>query len=344
MRKVLRGTLLVVFVGLFLVSNSQAFRLRPFSPPKIKVMDQNMFLGADLSPLLGGDLSAVEDVIAEIIASNYPARAAALAKVIRTFGPDVVCIQEAWIFEYLPLGISWNFKDLLLAALGNEYREVVTNEGLMDVDFRSFLGVRIKDQDVVIARKYAKVGNKETFTFADNLQIVLPLAPPFDTVTVTRGVSTARLKIKKRWYTIVNTHLEAFDAEVRVNQAVEVVEALEGVKEPIILAGDFNSQPGWEAYNIIAERFEDAWPSRILGRQDPGFTFGRDDLISDDAVFDERIDFVFTRNHRSITLLGLTIGKNEFSKTEPIPPTGIQLWPSDHLGLFFILILPQPNK
>ena len=125
-----------------------------------------------------------------------------------------------------------------------------------------------------------------------------------------------------------------------------MVNALDDKKQPILLFGDFNSQPDWPAYNVITDEFDDAWQRRLIGRRDPGFTFGRDDLISDDAVFDERIDFVFTRNQRAATLVGLTVGKTEFSKTVPVPyptdpPSLVRLWPSDHLGLFFILILPQ---
>ena len=103
--------------------------------------------------------------------------------------------------------------------------------------------------------------------------------------------------------------------------------------------------PDSPAYNAIADEFDDAWPSRLIGRRDPGFTFGRMDLISDDAVFDQRIDYVFSRNRRAVTLAALTLGKTELSKSEPAlyptePPSYVRLWPSDHLGLFFILLLP----
>jgi len=345
MEKSLKKLFFVLFISLFFVSNSQAADLEDFYLPKVKVMNQNMYLGADLSPLLGGDLAQIPAVIGEIINSWYPARAAALARTIKKAGPDVVCLQEAWIFEYVPEEIKWNFKTLLLDALGDDYKEVVTNEGLLDVDLRQVFGVRIKDQDVIIAKKQVKIGDTETLTF--DRQLTIDIDPPIGQQTVFRGLSIARLKIRGKWYTIGNTHLEAFDyldPGVRLSQAKQVLYELSDEIEPIMLFGDINDQPdsqAYSAYDAITDEFDDAWLGRLLGRRDPGLTFGRINLIDDDQVFYERIDFGFIRNHRAITLLGVTVGKSEFSKTDPIPPSGVRLWPSDHLGLFFILILPQ---
>ena len=220
MGKVLKKLFLILFISLFFVSYSQAFNSKHFHIPKVKVMDQNMYLGADLSPLFGEELNPEEieivagEIIAEIIASNYPARAEAFAKMIKTLRPDVVCFQEAWIFEFKPLGINWDFKELILDALGDEYKEVVTNEELLDLNLQTF-GVRIKDQDVIIAKKYvAIVGEPETTIF--DAQLTLPTA--IGTVKVTRGLSTARLRIRGAEYLIGNTHLEAFHPTVRLSR------------------------------------------------------------------------------------------------------------------------------
>ena len=95
---------------------------------------------------------------------------------VKKLGPDVLFLQEAWIFEYLPLGISWDFKELLLDALGDDYKEVVTNEYLLDIDLLTSFGVRIKDQDVIIAKKHVKiVGEPKTIIFWD--QFTTPPIP-----------------------------------------------------------------------------------------------------------------------------------------------------------------------
>lgn len=360
MGKTLKKLFFVLFISLFFISYSQAFGPKHFYLPKVKIVDQNMYLGADLTPIFT-DPSFIPVVIGEVIASNYPARAEALARMIKILRPDVVCLQEAWIFQILVPGpdselvplpdYDWDFKQLLLDSLGDDYYEVVTNELLgltvpTDETFTTF--VRIQDQDVIIAKKHVTiVGEPNTIHFEAQLTLTLPLPPPHNMVTVLRGLSTARLRIRGAEYLIGNTHLEAFHPGIRIDQAVEVVDEFDGEEEPIILAGDFNAQPDgpYDAYDVIIDEFDDAWPHRLIGRRDPGFTFGRDDLISNDAVFDERIDFVFTRNRRAATLVGLTVGKTGFSKTAPVPnptppPSYVRLWPSDHLGLFFILILP----
>ena len=342
MAKTLKHWLLVVGLGFVFIAQAEAFHAQKFSLSKVKLINQNMYLGTDLSPIfLTGDLSLIQSAVEEIIASNYPARAQAMAKVIKRLKPHVLCLQEAWIFEYLPAGISWNFKTLLLDALGSDYYEVVTNEELMEIDLRDMLGVRVKDQDVIIAHKTVEmIGVPQTMVFQDLFALGLP--PLINEVKLARGLSMANLKIGGMEYTVANTHLEAFDPETRLSQAEEVVDEMNDAALPAILAGDFNAWPGWPAYDVIISAFDDAWPGRLIGQSDPGYTFGRDDLISDTADFNERIDFVFTRHHQVATLVGLTVGKTALSKTEPVlyptePPAYLRLWPSDHLGLFFIL-------
>jgi hypothetical protein len=191
MRNLLKKLFFILFISLFFISSPQAFDTEHFFVPKIKVMDQNMYFGADVSPLFGGDLTQIPLVIGEIIASNYPARAAAFAEIIKKSDSDVVCLQEAWIFQLaprgdlgLPDGINWDFKELLLDALGGDYKEVVTNEGLMDVNLLTLLGVRIKDQDVIIAKENVKIGKTETLIF--DHQLTLPIPDPIGPQTFFR--------------------------------------------------------------------------------------------------------------------------------------------------------------
>jgi endonuclease/exonuclease/phosphatase family metal-dependent hydrolase len=366
MGKALKRLFIVLFIILFFSSFPPLPDAEGFQLHNIKVLDQNMYLGADLEPLFT-DPTAVPDVLAKVIASNYPARAEAFARIIKILNPDVICLQEAFIFQLLvvqddsglvPLpGYDWDFKQLLLGFLGGDYYEVVTNNRLFQImvpiDDSPVTYVRIQDQDVILAQKRViPAGSPETIIFETLLSLPLTLPPnvtPVET-EIPRGLSTARLNVRGAEYLIANTHLEAYDDPIyeplRVAQAEEVVEKLSGEAEPIILAGDFNALPDGPAYEVITDEFDDAWLRRIIGRRDPGFTYGRLDLIGDDAVFDQRIDYVFTRNRYTITLAALTTGKTEFSKTVPVPyptdpPSLVRLWPSDHLGLFFALILPQ---
>ena len=75
---------------------------------KIKVMTQNQYLGADLSPLIaaGDDLAlfnqALVDVLEAIGASNYPERVESLARTIAKGGSDLIGLQEIWAFGCTP--------------------------------------------------------------------------------------------------------------------------------------------------------------------------------------------------------------------------------------------------
>ena len=51
MGKIVKKVFFILIISLFFVSGSQAFDTEHFYFPKIKVMNQNMYLGADLSPL-----------------------------------------------------------------------------------------------------------------------------------------------------------------------------------------------------------------------------------------------------------------------------------------------------
>ena len=68
----------------------------------IKVMTQNQYLGADLTPLIeaavGGSLkdfiAAVEDAFTQIAINNFPLRAQRLATEVALSNPDAIALQE----------------------------------------------------------------------------------------------------------------------------------------------------------------------------------------------------------------------------------------------------------
>ena len=136
MGNLFKKVFLILFIILISVSSAQAFGTNDFFTPPVKVLDQNMYFGADVTPLLV-DLKFIPDVLKEFIASNYPARAEAFARMIKLLEPDVVCLQQALIFQILqpddgqlvPISAYyWDFKHLLLYSLGDDYYEVVTNK------------------------------------------------------------------------------------------------------------------------------------------------------------------------------------------------------------------------
>lgn len=58
-----------------------------------------------------------------------------------------------------------------------------------------------------------------------------------------RGAQTVEVSVGKKRFTLVNVHLEAFDADSRQEQAHELVNLLRTLKGPVVLAGDFNAVP-----------------------------------------------------------------------------------------------------
>ena len=130
----------------------------------VKVMTQNQYLGADLTPLaLAGAIPdpdeaaaafnmALIEVLGTIAANNYPERVLSLAQTIVDKNPDLVGLQEVWAFGCTPTSATIPdpcsifepaFSDHLpatLAALddlGGDYTMAAQSQNLtiMDVGF-----------------------------------------------------------------------------------------------------------------------------------------------------------------------------------------------------------------
>jgi len=89
-------------------------------------MTQNLYLGADLTPLVSartvealGD--ALEGILRDLNDSDAPGRVAAVAELIKAADPDVVGLQEVAVWERGGKVLA-DFGELLLAGLGNRYR------------------------------------------------------------------------------------------------------------------------------------------------------------------------------------------------------------------------------
>jgi len=150
-------------------------------PADIKVMTQNQYLGADLTPIIEADEpvafnAAVITALLEIGNNNLPERAVALAESISDKQPHLVALQEMYAFECEDFGggqcslYQAAFNDhlaLTMQALGGQYKvaAVVQNltlppAGLPIPGIPVFLApnsppafyVRVIDRDVILAR------------------------------------------------------------------------------------------------------------------------------------------------------------------------------------------------
>lgn len=101
-----------------------------------------------------------------------------------------------------------------------------------------------------------------------------------------RGVIRAEVDVNGRTVNCVTTHLDYQYEDGRIFEAEQLLKFLDGVKGPIIIAGDFNDEPSGGAYKLMAVNFSDAW---IDGKnKDAGFSYPADKVA-------KRIDYIFMR-------------------------------------------------
>jgi endonuclease/exonuclease/phosphatase family metal-dependent hydrolase len=328
---------------------------RAATPTSIMVMTRNAYLGADIAKLftpktLNEVLVAAGGVWADVQANSFQTRARALAAEIATHKPDVVGLQEVPLYRTdTPFDgpitpaetVAQDFLQMLLDALkarGHEYRAAGVFEGTdaeLPVGFPPQMDVRFTDRIAVIvrgdaARRGIRVRNVTVGTYGASLGV--PVAG--QTLPVRRGWVTTVLGIGKKTVVVVDTHLEAFNADARAAQGQQLLAGIAPTQVPIALLGDFNSGPGGNTAVYDAFRsggFEDAW-TQARGT-DPGLTCcHKDDLRDPDAALRSRIDLVLVKN-------GLRATKAEVLGEAPGDRVG-NLWPSDHAGVVATLRLP----
>ncbi len=99
------------------------------------VMTQNLYLGANLQPLFGKSgldlIRTAAATYAHVVQTDFPDRAQAIAKEIAAKRPEVVGLQEVYLFKRGPdpahLETTYDFLTILLGALsdhGASYRAV----------------------------------------------------------------------------------------------------------------------------------------------------------------------------------------------------------------------------
>jgi endonuclease/exonuclease/phosphatase family metal-dependent hydrolase len=335
-------------------------------------MTRNLYLGADLAPILGAlasgnpiaILGAATATWNAVVATNPRERMAAIADEIVAADPAVIGLQEVttWTtFAYSPqTGVSnpvvaFDFLQLLLAELaerGAHYAEVpgATAHNFVSPPIPYLVGgaptraVRLADRDVILARQDVGVTNAHTGTYENIVSF------PFGATTlpVARGWGSADVQVNRATFRFVNSHLEAFgipgvDAEqVRVAQVGELLAAQDAIAAqagtlPLVYVGDYNSAaPEAPAYaRLLGAVGEDAWTRGHP--HESGETCCFDALLQDPTdPLTNRIDLVLhTRDIKAsrATLVG--------EEVDDRTPSG--LWPSDHAGVVAKLVVPARN-
>lgn len=347
--------------------------LPPAGARGITVMTRNVYLGADLDPLVNAPSAAqipflAAEAFAQVRATNFPERAAGLAAEIAAARPHLIGLQEVERYRVQSPGdaiiggttpATTDFLDFLplllnaIAARGLVYTPVVIQEN-QDVELPVFTGIdpgtgqptfddiRLTDREVILARSDVPTSDPAGANYAVNLSVTVGGAVP---VTILRGWTSVVAQVEGNVFRLVNTHLETQVAPpIQLAQAQELLGMLAPETRPVILVGDFNSAADGSqtaTYGVIAASgFVDAWAQKHP--RDPGYTCCHaSDLISPLPTLDQRLDVVWLRNQftdRTGRIVGGVhldiLGEASSDRT----PSG--LWPSDHAGVVATLHLP----
>jgi endonuclease/exonuclease/phosphatase family metal-dependent hydrolase len=316
----------------------------------VTVMTRNLYLGTDLIPIALAPNQAqfekaASEGYAQVQATNFPARAALIAREVKRTRPDMIGLQETALWRTGPKDgaatrattVTIDYLRILRAALrqaGLRYRVVrVTTEADIEGPTKEDFDVRLTMRDVILAKR--RKGMKVVRKGGGNYTAALSIPTVVGTFTSTRGFAFADVRLNGRRFRFVDTHLEAYGDQFRTAQAQQLVGPGGAARKRgrVILVGDMNSDPkGAEpnAFNtLIAAGFRDLWARLHPG--DPGLTSGLEaDLMdppSPNPFDDSRIDHVLYKG--KVRPLRATItGKNPANSR-----TSIGLWASDHAGV-----------
>ena len=338
--------------------------------PTFTVMSRNIYLGADVGVALEliPDMPAAAQFMWDQVNKNdFSKRSVALAAEIQSYKPDVIGLQEATIW-YCKKNVwskkveVFNFTDQLLQALDGDYvlaskdGKTAFNPGysINPIPFLTMVkdperfqkvfgqdkaacGFQIGDALAIkkeLAGQVVRVGNTE---YEDSYSIVPTL------MTIYRGYTWADINIANIPVRFITTHLESIWDENKVpNAAKQATQLIKDVKEtnmPLVIIGDFNSDPRdprpanaanpglqptaskecpagsskCNAYRLMKEAgFNDAGPDA----SDPTtYTWGMNALLTgpdpdrlkaaqamgNEYGFTDRLDYIFTKNGVDVT-------------------------------------------
>ena len=392
MSKFMAKPMLVFALGILLLGQTSmpAAAGGGFSPAEIKVMTQNLYVGADIfRPASGEDLEEfyqlLEETFLVLNSTNIFERAQAVAIEVARQRPHLIGLQEVYRIQRQDPSqqLDLDYLEILEQALegqGLHYRTVGSVENL-NLTIPIILGdspvgfVTLTDRDVILARGDVDISDLSSGNYAAKLPVPLPL--PFPALEVPRGYVAVHATIGGRTFFFVNTHLEQRGKDlfpvddprslsisaIQVAQAQELIERIGSEPGPVIVVGDFNSDPRdpvltdpslplplvppYKQFSFSGYR--DVWLTNLLRLLNfDGLTCCQDETLSNAvSALDERIDFIFVRNKpkgSSFSMVGpvlaVVVGDEPRDKTDTSPA----LWPSDHGGVVAWLSIPELNE
>jgi endonuclease/exonuclease/phosphatase family metal-dependent hydrolase len=362
-----RISLIVVLIAMVVSFNATAWAQGRNIGGKrgVGVATFNYYVGGDFGPVLTLDpsdpqfsaklIAGVAAIHGQILQSDVPTRADALAEQIVMRLPDLIALQEVSLIRRQSPGdlvvggtvpateVELDYLALLLAAIerrGGHYA-VASSVQDTDVEVPLFTGegfddVRLTDRDVILVRTdlppgHLRISNPQ----GKNFGVALPL--PIG-VYAYRGWCSIDVESRGRSFRFINAHLEdrlpPGLPNIQLAQAYELLADPAGTTMPVVLAGDFNSDAygsySPETYALLTGQhsgqghFTDAWT--VAQPQSLGFTWGHDPLLSDATIpLSLRLDLVLYR--------GANLVATDAEVVDPLLGPAAPRWFSDHGGV-----------
>lgn len=324
----------------------------------VSVMTQNLYVGADINTVLGAAPEnvplAVAQFFANVQATDFRARAKAMAEEIDHLQPDLIGLQEVALYRTQTPGdyvtgivtpnaadVIQDFLAILLEEMGRRHLNYVVVNELANSDIelpattdgRNFFDVRLTDRDVILAHRSVGVVDETSHHYTVNLPLPLRDADG-NSIPLLRGFGRVNVSVRGFSFTFVNTHLETPVAPpVQIAQATELLQFLSSIRGPVVVAGDFNSAgPGaatgdfdTDTYGLMSNSLTDAFAA--AQSHENGYTCCQaTDLTNASSTLAWRIDQVWYRGDMESVHVK-TVGDEASDRTSS------GLWPSDHAGV-----------
>jgi endonuclease/exonuclease/phosphatase family metal-dependent hydrolase len=323
-------------------------------------------------------VAANGQILREVTLNDFPVRAEGLADEILAAKPDLVGLQEVALWRTAPPSLAplstgpsattvrYDYLQELLGELdagkgkggnGKPQYEVVVVQNEFDLEApadengiagdgpepaiaNAEINGRLTMRDVILARRGAGV---QTWNAQGaNFKTLLPAPILGATVPIKRGWTATDAKVRgSHAFRFVNTHLEAFEPNVRAAQAAELVApgGPASSELPVVLVGDLNSDDDTvEGADRLA--YEVLLAAGMVERStdDPLSCCIDSSLLEvgkggSEADFDHQVDHIMTRDPEVVTL--------QSSSVSGIQPVN-GFWNSDHAGVFSALRFQIP--
>ena len=101
-----------------------------------------------------------------------------------------------------------------------------------------------------------------------------------------RGMLRVEIEFDRKKLNFATTHLDYQFEDGRLFETEQLLQLMDNVSGPLIVAGDFNDEPSGSAYKLMLSKFQDGWiQAKAKGE---GLTYPADKPV-------KRIDYIFVR-------------------------------------------------